>query len=1645
MIKNYLFSFILFCCAFNFGYGQTFNEVTTLGDLTNGNYLIVEYDANASANVALMENSTAGSIYIDYTYITNPGAAITTGYSANNIFNITVSGGNITIYNSSVGYVSYGRNPATANDADFFNGTIDDRERWTPTVSGGEWSLSNVQFTARILQWNNSSPRFAAYTSNQVKLRLFKQVTAPCVAPTSQPTSLVLNNITSSSIDGAFTAASSDDYLIVASTSATLSGNPVDGTSYYTGDSLGGGTVVQSSSATTFTASGLSQTTPYYFFVFAFNDSGCSGGPLYYTTSPLNGTATTITGPCASESFVNAGDDGSYGLITWTGDNSVDWTASDALSNIDLGASEAVILRSNNGGTLSNDNPIAGGCGVITFNYARVYSGESTFQVWINGSQYGGDVTTTTSAPSTFSATVNVPGNISVEIRNVSSSAGKRFIISDLSWTCYSGTPNPELQLIDDASVDQNCGYTIDFGTTGSSFGTTDRTFVIENRGTVDLDVTSIPVSGTDAGDFTIISPAIPFSVAPSSTQTVTVQFAPATNGTKTAELTINNNDIDEGACVINLTGEGVTPIPEIRVETNSGNNIPDNAGIAPVYNNNFGNQTESTTSAPKTYLIVNLGTGDLDISSITVSTTDFTISSNPAPTTLAPGDSTPVLITFNPSTPGTKNATVTINNTDPDENPFRFAVTGNGICGSSTMTISPDSGPANTVVTITDLSYDISTATATFNGTPLTVTAVTANEIEITIPAGEPTGNILVTNSFGCESTFLFNVIDNTIGGCEGSSILGEIFISEITDATYGGLSYIELYNATGAPVDLSDYTLDLYKNGNTDNTDTNNYKTRTLSGTIGINQTFVIATGVDAYPCPQPGGDASYADLITTMEGINKPANGHDFLGIYKSGVLIDAFGVFGDNNWMSSVHTTISGNKGFNFRRLNTATPLPNPTFDDDDWNIIDWAGGGASSCSVNDFSDIVNGFDFSTGTPPIVNSIASTTTACNETTISVSASEGFSGGNDLRYYWYFYNPAQAGLGWQAISTGGIFTTVDTSPDLIISDSPTAANYQFYCEVREDSASCYAASNAIKITLSTATWDGNWNWNDGTPLNTVPDLSTNVVINANYDTSVGGSQTSFKACSLTVNSPFNLAIQNNNYIEIQNNIVANGNITVQSQGSVVQINDLATVTGGGVITVQKETTTLTDAYNYTYWSSPVAGETVENVFANVSPSRRFIFNAANFIDLLEEIDNTNTFVSGQDDIDDDGDDWQIASGIMTPGVGYAATASIFGPFPASQQFPFVGPFNNGVYTPTIVNNSGGVYNDWNFIGNPYPSAIDTNRFFTVNTGITNNIYLWSQATPLNANAIGNEGENFSGADYAIINASGVNVAGGDGVIPNDFVPSGQGFFIEAISGTNITFNNSMRVTGNNNQFFRNNTQRNVLWLNLSSDNGAAKQIAVAHLQGATDNNDGSYYDVKENLSSGNAATIYSTILDSADEQFVIQGKDITSLDENEVIHIGFKTIITTPTLYKISIAQFEGEFYTANNIYLKDNLLNTYHNLKDSDYTFTSESGEYNNRFEIVFRTANLSIEDHLIHANGISITELTNGDVEFKLNSNQNTITNVEILDMLGRRVYNLRGNTTTEVYNLSQLSQSAYIAKITLSNGQVISKKAIKQQ
>ena len=609
----------------------------------------------------------------------------------------------------------------------------------------------------------------------------------------------------------------------------------------------------------------------------------------------------------------------------------------------------------------------------------------------------------------------------------------------------------------------------------------------------------------------------------------------------------------------------------------------------------------------------------------------------------------------------------------------------------------------------------------------------------------------------------------------------------------------------------------------------------------------------------------------------------------------------------------------------------------------------------------------------------------------------------------------------------------------------------------------------------TVSSIYCPANVVW-DGTSWSATPDITTAATINGNYNTSTHGS---FSACTLNINTGFTLTVNDSTYVAIENDVVVDGNMVVESKGAFVQNNDLATVTENGTITVEKYTPPLNAWYEYVYWSSPVVGETIGSGLSDSDYRRRYKFNAQNFLDATKESNNNGAVDTGQDDIDDNGNDWQWVNGstAMQSGVGYASTHDeiIFnstpGSLPRTMKYTFEGPFNNGVVSVFVYRNDAELNdNNWNLIGNPYPSAIDVVDFFDQNlyhsvnnpTGtLEGNIYLWSHHTVPSSSNNGNEQINFSTSDYAMINGSG-GVAGGDGETPDTKIPSCQGFFVhysndgfvQSVNGSvkqgEVIFNNAMRVadTNSNSKFFRVSGDKredkeipNKLWINLTSDNGIFSQTLVSYLDGATDGDDGSYYDAIKNTSSGVAAFLYTSISESS-KKYAIQGKEKNSLSLNENIKLGFKTSINVATLYKLSISKLEGGFLGSHNIFLKDNLLQKVHDLSSSDYTFSSDVGEFNNRFQIVFNDNALTFNEALHDDFSVSIIDLGNDLVNFKT-SNDLKIANIKIYDTFGRELYNFEAQKTSENYNLSKLTNTMYISKITLSNGAVITKKAIK--
>jgi hypothetical protein len=153
----------------------------------------------------------------------------------------------------------------------------------SPTTQYWYWIFPYNDFLCTGgIQYNTTSPLNGTST------------TVPaCTNPLAQPTSLVLTPAGTNTINGSFTASvSATSYLVVRTTGAPPT-TPVNGTNYFAGTSALGGYIESSSSATTFSSTGLTANTIYFYWVLAYNNTGCAGGPLYLSASPLNGQAYT--------------------------------------------------------------------------------------------------------------------------------------------------------------------------------------------------------------------------------------------------------------------------------------------------------------------------------------------------------------------------------------------------------------------------------------------------------------------------------------------------------------------------------------------------------------------------------------------------------------------------------------------------------------------------------------------------------------------------------------------------------------------------------------------------------------------------------------------------------------------------------------------------------------------------------------------------------------------------------------------------------------------------------------------------------------------------------------------------------------------------------------------------------------------------------------------------------------------------------------------------------------------------------------------------------------------------------------------------------------------------------------------------------
>ncbi len=549
----------------------------------------------------------------------------------------------------------------------------------------------------------------------------------------------------------------------------------------------------------------------------------------------------------------------------------------------------------------------------------------------------------------------------------------------------------------------------------------------------------------------------------------------------------------------------------------------------------------------------------------------------------------------------------------------------------------------------------------------------------------------------------------------------------------------------------------------------------------------------------------------------------------------------------------------------------------------------------------------------------------------------------------------------------------------------------------------------------------WDGtSWSNSSG------PTQTLGACINNNYNLTNSFTTKNLKIINGSLN------IKPNESVTVYGNIsqVSDNGIVLENDANLIQINDNA-------INDTKKVTVKRNGHmrkmDYTYWGTPVSNQKLLN---DTSINDGFSVGTPN--NRIYNYNEPNDYFVGTTDQN------------FIPGKGYAIRGK--DGFDANSltaaNYQFVGGINNGTYITTVQKSkntilSGVKYeHGYNLIGNPYPSNIDFDKFFNLNTNSTKilgKVWFWTNVAP----RLNQSGSGYNGNNYATLTLTGgsppTTIQPNSGLTPTQFIKVGQGFIVQVRDATTTTsstvshqldFNNSIR-TDEAGIFYNaknNSSDKDRFWLQLVSPQQFTNTILVGYVNGATNQYDGDYD--AEVMSLGDDS-VY-TLLGS--QKLQIEGRKYPLVIE-DVIPLGVK--YAEDGIYQLSLSTKEGIFNNSQFIYIKDKLLNKVIDITQEAYSFQAVKGTDENRFEIVYKTqdvlgADNNIKNHLI---------VYKDQREFVIKSNE-ILTKVQLFDMSGKLIDEVSQKSNEIRINHQSLINAAYILKI-YKKDEIVNKKVIK--
>jgi predicted GH43/DUF377 family glycosyl hydrolase/sugar lactone lactonase YvrE len=285
----------------------------------------------------------------------------------------------------------------------------------------------------------------------------------------------------------------------------------------------------------------------------------------------------------------------------------------------------------------------------------------------------------------------------------------------------------------------------------------------LTNTGGAPLTIGSIALTGTNKAQFVISANYCPASLAAAASCAIHLHFYPQVAGAALAALTITDNATGSPQSV-SLTGTGIAPAAA-SLSTSS---------LA------FGGVLVKTESVYQGVTLTNTGGLPLTIGSVALTGTNmsqFLISANYCPASLAAGASCAIHLHFDPQVTGAATAALTITD-NAIGSPQSVTLTGTGIAPAA-VTLSTTSIAFGSQTVTTESAYRPVTLTNS-GGSPLTISS-------IALTGTNPTQFLISTNS--CSASL----------AAGANCVVNLHFYPEVTGAVTAALTITD--NATGSP----------------------------------------------------------------------------------------------------------------------------------------------------------------------------------------------------------------------------------------------------------------------------------------------------------------------------------------------------------------------------------------------------------------------------------------------------------------------------------------------------------------------------------------------------------------------------------------------------------------------------------------------------------------------------------------------------------------------------------------------------------------------------------------------------------------------------------------------------------------------------